>query len=453
MIRGKIFRTAAFRLAIAYAALFAFSVSVLFAVVYIVLEDYSSGQIRSAVAADAATLIDEVRTDGLNRVASIIDARVEADRDEAHYVLVSADGRRLAGDLPADVASEGWRTFDDPIADRDDEGERLIALGSPLSDGALLVVAHQMDERDELLSVLILAFSIAGLLSIALALGAGLILSRAFLGRIDHFNRTASQIMQGRLDERVPLTGSGDEFDRLAENVNAMLSRIQHLMESMRQVSSDVAHDLRTPLSRLRQGLELANRKATNLDEFRHAVDRALSETDDILATFTALLRIAQIEAGSRKAGFTTVDLSGAFQAIEEAYAAVIEDSGRRLRTSIEPGVTFPGDRELIIQLLSNLLDNAIHHTPPQSLITMTLRRQAGGVVGSVADNGEGVPESERAKVLTRFYRLEHSRTTNGNGLGLALVSAIAELHGIELQLYDNKPGLAVRMSFPKGNV
>lgn len=452
MIRGKIFKTAAFRLAAAYAALFAISVSILFAVVYIVLEDYSSGQIRSAVAADAATLMDEVRTDGLDRVASIIDARVAAGRDEAHYVLLSADGRRLAGDLPADVASEGWRTFADPIADGDDEGERLIALGSPLSDGALLVVGHQMDERDELLSVLILAFSIAGLLSIALALGAGLVLSRAFLGRIDNFNRTATQIMQGRLDERVPLQGSGDEFDRLAENVNAMLSRIQHLMESMRQVSSDVAHDLRTPLSRLRQGLELANRKATNLDEFRHAVDRALGETDDILATFAALLRIAQIEAGSRKAGFTTVDLSGAFQAIEEAYAAVIEDSGRRLQTSIEPGIAFRGDRELIIQMLSNLLDNAIRHTPPKSLVTMTLRRAPGGAVACVADNGEGIPESERAKVLKRFYRLEHSRTTNGNGLGLALVSAIAELHGIELQLYDNKPGLAVRMSFPEGN-
>ncbi len=452
MNRGKVFRTAAFRLAIAYAALFAFSVSILFAVVYVVLEDYSSGQIRSAVEANAATLIEEGRTDGLDRVASIIDMRIAAERDEAHYVLVSAGGRRLAGDLPAGVASEGWRTFDDPIADGDDEGERLIALGSPLSDGALLVVAHEMDERDELLSVLILAFSIAGLLSIALALCAGLVLSRAFLGRIDHFNRTAAQIMQGRLEERVPLQGSGDEFDRLAENVNAMLSRIQHLMEGMRQVSSDVAHDLRTPLSRLRQGLELAYRKATSLDEFRHAVDRALSETDDILATFAALLRIAQIEAGSRKAGFMTVDLSGAFQAIEEAYAAVIEDSGRRLQTSIEGCVFFRGDRELIIQMLSNLLDNAIRHTPPKSLITITLRREPDGVVGCVADNGEGIPEGERAKVLKRFYRLDHSRTTNGNGLGLALVSAIAELHGIELQLHDNKPGLAVRMSFPKGN-
>ena len=450
MNRGKVFRTAAFRLAIAYAALFALSVSILFVIVYVVLEDYSSGQLRSAVEAEAATLIEEVRTDGLNDVASIIDARISADRDEAHYVLLSAEGRRLAGDLPIGVASQGWRTFAYQIADGDGEGERLLALGSRVPGGALLVVAHEMDERNELLSALILAFSIAGLLSVALALGAGLVLSRAFLGRIDHFNRTAAQIMQGRLDERVPLQGSGDEFDRLAENVNAMLSRIQDLMESMRQVSSDVAHDLRTPLSRLRQGLELANRKATNLDEFRQAVDRALSETDDILATFAALLRIAQIEAGSRKAGFATVDLSGAFLAIEEAYAAVIEDSERRLQTSIEPGVAFLGDRELIIQMLSNLLDNAIRHTPPKSLITMTLRREPGGMVGSVADNGNGIPESERAKVFRRFYRLEHSRTTNGNGLGLSLVSAIAELHGIELQLRDNTPGLTVRMIFPE---
>lgn len=180
-------------------------------------------------------------------------------------------------------------------------------------------------------------------------------------------------------------------------------------------------------------------------------MDRALGETHDILARFAALLRIAQIEAGSRKAGFTTIDLSGAFQAIEEAYAAVIEDSGRRLQTSIEPGVAFRGDRELIIQMLSNLLDNAIRHTPPKTLITMTLRREPGGIVGSVADNGEGIPEGERAKVLRRFYRLEHSRTTNGNGLGLSLVSAIAELHGIELRLHDNEPGLAVRMSFAEG--
>lgn len=450
MRRANPFKTTAFRLALGYGVLFVLSVAVLFAIVYVVLDDFSSSQIRLGVESESAALADEAQSDGLDRVVSLVEGRISADRDEAHYLVLAADGRRLAGNLPVSAGMEGWTTFADPATD-DDEVEKLIALGTSLDDGALIVVAHETHEKDELLSALIAAFAIAGGLSLALALAAGLLLSRAFLARIEHFNETASRIMQGQLEERVPLRGSGDELDRLAGNVNAMLARIQALMEGMRQVSSDVAHDLRTPLARLRQGLEQANRKAVSIEAYREAVDRAMAETDEILATFAALLRIAQIEAGSRRAGFTQVDLSGVFAAIEEAYGAVVEDSGRRLSTSVDQGLSYHGDRELLMQMLANLLDNAITHTPAKTLISLSLHREARAIVGTVADNGIGISQSERGKVMQRFYRLEHSRTTHGNGLGLALVSAIAALHGIDVVLDDNQPGLAVRLIFNEG--
>lgn len=436
------------RMAAAYAAMFVISVGLLFAIVYGVLNDYADSQTRAAVEIESRELAAEGSSDGLAALAELL--RTRSAETEAHYLLLSVEGRPVAGDLPQILAKEGWAEVPDTMNDGDDDSGSLVILGTRLLDGALLLVAHETHERDELLDALITAFASAAVLAVIIALGSGYVLSQAFLKRIDSFSETADSVMQGRLSERIPVSGTGDEYDRLAGRFNEMLARIEDLVAGMRQVSSDVAHDLRTPLSRLRQNLELARRDGATVADYKTAVDGAIEETDSILATFAALLRIAQVEAGTRRSGFARLDLSDVFSAIFEAYEASVEDSGRKLISRIEPGVLIWGDRELLVQMLSNLIENAIRHTPKHSIIELNLTQRDGHAIGVVADNGSGIPPEERPKVFQRFYRLERSRSSPGNGLGLALVGAVAELHGIEVDLSDNQPGLRLTLRFPR---
>jgi len=254
--------------------------------------------------------------------------------------------------------------------------------------------------------------------------------------------------MAGDLSRRVPTRGSGDDFDQLSASLNEMLDRIQTLMEGLRQVSNDIAHDLRTPLTRLRQRLEAARLKARTVDDYAGAVDSTLADTDQILRTFGAMLRIAQIEAGTARSRFTTVDLSGVLRAIVDLYAAFAEDQQQALTGKIADGVSVHGDRELLTQMLVNLVENALRHSPAGTLVQVGLERQANAVLCSIADNGPGIPKEEYDKVFRRFYRLDASRATPGSGLGLSLVAAIAELHGVAISLGDNQPGLRVELRF-----
>jgi len=273
--------------------------------------------------------------------------------------------------------------------------------------------------------------------------------SLRFLRRVDAIERTGREIMEGNLTRRLPVRGTGDEFDRLSEGLNAMLERIQSLMEGVKQVSNDIAHDMRTPLARLRQRLEAARLPGKTADEQAASIDGAIADTDGLLRTFSALLRIAQIESGSRRAGFAEVDLSALFAAMVETYAAVAEDRGQHVSGTIAPGLAMRGDRELLTQVLANLIENALTHSPAGAQVTLTLERIDGRIVGCVADNGPGIPPAQREKAFRRFYRLDTSRTTPGSGLGLSLVAAISALHGIEITLGDNAPGLRVTLHFP----
>jgi signal transduction histidine kinase len=254
--------------------------------------------------------------------------------------------------------------------------------------------------------------------------------------------------MDGHLHERVPTKGKADEFDRLADNLNAMLDRIQQLMQGLHQVSSDIAHDLRTPLSHMRQRLELARLKAASAQDYDAAVDRAVTDIDGILGVFAALLRIAQIEAGARREGFAPVDLSGLFETIIDTYGPVADDVGHRLAGTVAPGLSIRGDRQLLTQMLANLVENTIRHTPAGTEITVSLMPGPAGPVGIVRDTGPGIPETAREKVFQRFFRLDASRMTPGSGLGLSLVSAVAQLHDVRVTLSDNHPGLAVTLDF-----
>jgi signal transduction histidine kinase len=255
--------------------------------------------------------------------------------------------------------------------------------------------------------------------------------------------------MDGDLAQRVPERGTDDDLDRLASTLNRMLDRVAELMDGLRQVSSAVAHELRTPLARLRQRLEAA-RSARSSPEHEAAIDDALLELDAVLDTFGALLRIAQIEAGTCRTGFTDVDLGAIAESVVEAFGPAAEDAGKTLVAAIAPGAHVRGDRELLSQLLANLVENGIRHTPGGVRIEVGVAPTGTGARAVVADDGPGVPAQERERVLRRFQRLERSRDVPGTGLGLSLVAAIADLHGARIVLEDNAPGLRVRLDFER---
>jgi signal transduction histidine kinase len=280
-----------------------------------------------------------------------------------------------------------------------------------------------------------------------LAVLGGTYLGGSFLRRIDTISRTSRAIMEGDLSARIPARGTNDEIDQLVANLNAMLDRIQQLMDGLRQVSSDIAHDLRTPLGHLRHRLEDARDHARTTEEYEAATQAAIADADALLETFSALLRIAQIEAGAQRSAFAQVDLSAVFRSVGETYLAVAEDSHRKLELQIDDGVRLTGDRQMLTQMVVNLVENALNHTPENTTVWLKLHKAARGFEAEVADDGPGIPESERDKVFDRFYRLDRSRTTAGSGLGLALVRAIARLHGLSIRLEDRAPGLAVRLS------
>lgn len=453
----RIFRTAGFRLAALYASLFGVSVLVLFGVIYWVVSGALRQQLAASLQSEVAALVEYHRSMGLSHVAASIKQRLASGLHRTtYYLLLDSEGRRVAGNLSNLSVRDGWRELSTPRKQgddseehsEDDEGHRLLALGVTLPDRSFLIVGEDTHRIVEVEEAIIRAFGWAFGVTVLLGAIGGTALSFGFLRRIDAINQTMRTIIDGRLSDRVPTRGANDELDRLALNLNEMLDRMQVLMESLRQVSSDIAHDLRTPLSRLRQQLEGARLEARGVEDYETAVEEAIEDTDAILKIFAALLRIAQIEAGTRKGAFSTVDLSSVFQSIVETYGAVAEERQQTIVATIEPAVHVRGDRELLTQMLANLVENAIRHTPVGTHIQLALEHRPGGPIGIVADDGPGIPAEAREKVFQRFFRLERSRSTAGSGLGLSLVTAVADIHGITVRLADNEPGLKVVLEF-----
>jgi signal transduction histidine kinase len=324
-----------------------------------------------------------------------------------------------------------------------------MGRGLMLSGKVYAFVGRDLQDINETEEGILYAFGVVLLASLILASISGILLSRVFLRRIDTITATCRSIMAGRLGERIPVASRRSEFEHLGLAINAMLDRIQALMDSLRQVSTDIAHDLRTPLTHLRHKLERARNDAESPQDYAVAVDGAVEECDKLLGMFTALLRIAQIEAGARRAEFQPVDLKLLVQNVRDIYAPVMDDSKHVFRVDAGTVPLLRGDAQLLLLLIANLLDNAITHTPTGSEITLFC-----GVCGerpkfAVTDNGPGIAEADRKNVLRRFYRCEQSRTTAGSGLGLSLVAAVSELHDASLVLDDNKPGLRVEVVFP----
>ena len=440
-----------FKLALIQAGLFAASATLLFVAVYLGVIRYATAQIKASIHAELAVLAEEAASDGLADLVASIDLR-SADRESEGraYLLQAGDGRRLAGLLPVGFAA-GWRTIRPPVETESTTAtvvmhDRLV-LGQVLPDGSRLMVARSMKDVDEVSRRIVQVFGWAAGVTLILAMLSGMLTSLAALRRVESINATAQRIMQGDLAQRVLVRGTQDEFDRLATNLNAMLDRIQDLMEGLRQVSADIAHDLRTPLAHLRQRLESARVGEPSIEAYETAIDAMVADTDRIMKMFAALLRIAQIEAGTRRGGFSEVDLSGTFLAILDIYGPVAEDAGQRLTGTIESGIRIRGDRELLMQMLANLVENAIRYAGNDADIRVDLRADGGVALGSVSDTGPGVPLEAREKVWRRFYRLAPDRGLDGHGLGLSLVKAVADLHDAQVTLSDNGPGLHVGFS------
>ena len=293
------------------------------------------------------------------------------------------------------------------------------------------------------------ACSFGFLAALILSLVGGVLISRGFLRRVDSIRQTAEAIVKGEFGSRIPLQGTNDNFDLLSDILNKMLDRIEALMESMMQVSNDIAHALRTPLTRLQQRLEAARSEADGNIRYENAIESARLEIQKLLETFSALLRIAQIEGGSRQSGFSEVDLSDLFTRVIDAFSDLAEDEGKTLVAHIEPSVDTWGDRELLSEMVANLVDNAIRHTPKGARIDVSLARHHSQIIASVSDDGLGVPQEEHVRIFQRCYRLKRSAKVHGTGLGLSLVAAVAGLHEIELSVENCVPGLCVRMKFP----
>ena len=450
MTLARLLRATSFRLALLYAALFAASVAALGGIVYVSTRAALEQRAREQVDLESRNLVAEYRLRGLERLIVVVAARARSrGREALDYSLSTVQGAVIAGQPIAVAEASGFVELPPREGAEAAGPRRAYYRAVRLDNGVRLVVADDLDWIDRVQEAILTAFGWALLATLGLGLVGGLWLSSRFLARLDAMGRTAQAIVAGDMGSRIALTGADDEFDRLGAAFNAMLDRLGLLMDSLKQVSSDVAHDLRTPLTRLRHGLEAAGRDAVSLDEMRGRIEAASQQIDALLETFAALLRIAEIEGGARRVGFAPVDLSALAARVVEDWRAVAEEHGQTLSIEAEGAAHVEGDRQLLVQMLANLVENALRHTPAGTRVTVSCRSAGAGAELAVRDDGPGVGAAELPKIFRRFYRGERSRTSPGSGLGLALVAAVVELHGARLAAEDAAPGLFVRIAFP----
>jgi signal transduction histidine kinase len=462
-----------FRLAIVYMG--AFVVATALVIGYLVWQanQFLTSRAAEALALEEASLRSQYRAGGALRLVAAVDARVNAP-GAGLYLLLDGYGNRLAGNLPRqpEALAEDGRPrvfFYQPFSEAgSDAGRERLAIGSVLAvPGRLtLVVARDIDDQRQLASgISRMALWGFGLLSV-LGVAAGILIGRGMVARIEAITDTSRRIMAGDLSRRVPLSGWGDEVDRLAEGLNAMLARIEELLAALREVSDNIAHDLKTPLNRLRNRAEAALR-SSDPAAYREGLSRTIEEADELIKTFNSLLLIARLEAGAAAETMMPVDLAGVIGDIAELYEPAAEEAGLTLVVSAkpgEPGLCAVANRELVSQAVANLVDNAIKYSaaalatvgagdaaapapPPE--IRITLARVGDAVEIAVGDRGPGIAAPDRERALQRFVRLEKSRSRPGAGLGLSLVAAVARMHGGSVRLEDNEPGLRAVLSIP----
>jgi len=452
----RLFHTTAIQLALRYAVVYALIIGIALGFLYWNNSQYIDNQILTSLEQEMNDLKQLEQEQGMAALQKVIQAFVQESKGNGQFfLLLSGNDDHLAGTLkgwPPSVKTDRkvhnvWVNENLIPGHTGDDGYwPMIATSFP--GGERLLIGENITQSEDLqeysIATMVLIFSI----SVLLALMMGLFLGRTVLTRIDTINVTARAIANGSFSSRIPTTEREDEFDELAQHLNYMLSKVEQLMAGMRQVTDNVAHDLRHPLSRLRNRLEVTLLEPRKQSEYQEVLNETVEDVNNILRTFNALLEIAQTESGVHRGDWNTVNLSELAVNLGELYQDQAEAQKLSLTLNIEPGITIKGNRDLIAQLLSNLLENAINYTPQGGLINLCVEHSKEHIRLIIADNGPGIPTNQREAVLGRFTRLESARSTPGNGLGLSLVKAVAELHRAELHLQDNLPGLRITILF-----
>jgi signal transduction histidine kinase len=444
VLKTKVYRTSSFRLALIHTALTGISFVILLVVIFFSTTHFMRHQIDDSVSSEIGEILADRQEPGSIRVAVQALSRHPAG---FYYLFQDDHGVAQAGNLPVMEAVQGVREWPQSSKSKRSAFSAIRGRGIVVPGGYLFVgwSTHQLNEMEEMV---VGAFAWGLAACIALSLAGGWVMSARLMRRIEAVSNTSRNIISKDLRQRLPVTQAGDELDHLAESINAMLDRIEMLMEDLRQVSTDIAHDLRTPLTRLRQRMELASGPGIDLATVRDTLGRSVTEIDAILGIFAALLHIAQLQGGPRRAAFKDVDVTELLGTIAELYRSAAEENGKILLEKVDKALVVQGERELLMQLFANLTENALRHTPRGSTVAICASSEDGRITVSVIDNGPGIPENMRGKVLQRFFRLEASRTTIGNGLGLSLANAIVCAHEATLELADAAPGLHASVIF-----
>ncbi len=474
---GKLFRTTAFQLALAFLVLSAIGAGLVLSAVAWQVQAVVDEEMSHTIEAEAAGLAEQYAQGGIRQLGLVIEQR-SREPGSSLYLLTNFSGESLAGNvarLPQGVLDRPglvetpYETVSQASSDR-----RALAKIFVLPGGFRLLVGHDLRDRARIGAVMVRALETSLIFLTALGALGGLFAARRVLRRIDAMSRSARAIMAGDMSQRLTVAGPGDELDRLALNLNEMLDRIGELMAGLREVSDNIAHDLRTPLTRLRNHAEAALRFDGDKADYRAALERTIEESDGLIRVFNALLMIARAEAGTDRAGMSEFDVGQAARGIAELYEPVAEEAGVALNVAAEPGAIVVGNRELVGQTIANLLDNALKYgaparepalalvtaggrpvaepvapASPPGAVTLEVRRVGEQVEVSVADHGPGIAPADRARVLGRFVRLEGARSRPGSGLGLSLAAAVARMQGGAVRLEDNAPGLRVVLSLP----
>jgi signal transduction histidine kinase len=442
----RFLRSAGFRFALLFAVVFSTAAAGFALVLWIGTTSSLDRQTDAALRTDALGLMERWREGGQDAVAEAIAERLAADIDnQAIYLLVTPEGGLRAGNLDRWPQEDGqdlaW-SFRTVLRDGARTEARVFAL--ELAVGWRLIVGRDVSEKQRLRDTLAEGIAWSSAAASLFALLGAAVLRRALANRLRPATRTAEAIAAGDLSRRVPTSGREDEFDRLGESMNTMLDRIDRLMEGVRGVSDSIAHDLRTPIARARAKLEEALAGTEDPAALRAAIEQAITDLDHITRVFGALLRIAEAEAGARRAAFAAIDLAPVLADVAEFYGAVAESRGQELATDLPERLALVGDRDLLAQAVGNLLDNALKFTPPGGRVRLTARDlPRDGIEIAVTDSGPGLPAEDRARAGERFFRADASRGTPGSGLGLSLVRAVAHLHAGDLLLSDAEPGAA----------
>ena len=455
MLLAKTLRSTTFRLALISIGVFGAIVIVLFGYVYWSTTSFVLSRSDSAIEAERATLRNIYDTSGREGLIQAIQRRSATARfDGSVYLLSDASFAPVAGNLkdwPALKSTGQWSEFStDALDGKTAPSQHLFrATWETLPDGFHLLVGNDVSDLGRFTNEIYGALASAILLIFVLAAVASLSVTRRTVGRIESINMTSRAIMERGLGRRIPLRGTQDEWDHLAQNLNSMLERIETLMAEVKQVSDNVAHDLRTPLARMRGRLEKASMDRSAPSHDQSLISETMADLDDVLRMFSSLTRISQIEAANQTAAFRVVSLGEIATEVAELFDAAAEAKGGRVDVSGDKTLRISADRDLLFDAISNLIDNAIKHGREGGLVSINLDRRDGEAILSVSDDGPGIPSEQFDQVFKRFYRLERSRSTPGNGLGLSLVAAVARLHGARIRLVDNAPGLRVELRFP----